>query len=139
MNQSKISPELKDKLLEFLCQANFETNIHIELNLLLSEIGIEFNDLYAVFRQFERMGLISNLNLRRNVTRFFLIVHVEALDFKNRGGFLVQEYELKMRLEKLALEIDNISKTIPEKASEFTNIAANLASCISLVSNINFG
>lgn len=133
MNQSKITPILKDKILEYICQADFERNIYIELKTILSELNIEFNDLLAILSQFERLGFISNLNLRRNVTTFFLIVHVDALDFKNRGGFLVYEYELKMKLEKMALEIDSLSKTFPEKASVFTNIAADIASCLSLV------
>lgn len=133
MNQSKITPILKDKILEYICQADFERNIYIELKKILSELNIEFNDLLAILSQFERLGFISNLNLRRNVTTFFLIVHVDALDFKNRGGFLVYEYELKMKLEKMALEIDSLSKTFPEKASVFTNIAADIASCLSLV------
>ena len=133
MNQSKITPILKDKILEYICQADFERNIYIELKTILSELNIEFNDLQAILSQFERLGFISNLNLRRNVTTFFLIVHVDALDFKNRGGFLVYEYELKMKLEKMALEIDSLSKTFPEKASVFTNIAADIASCLSLV------
>ena len=133
MNQSKITPILKDKILEYICQADFERNIYIELKKILSELNIEFNDLLAILSQFERLGFISNLNLRRNVTSFFLIVHVDALDFKNRGGFLVYEYELKMKLEKMALEIDSLSKTFPEKASVFTNIAADIASCLSLV------
>ena len=133
MNQSKITPILKDKILEYICQADFERNIYIELKTILSELNIEFNDLQAILSQFERLGFISNLNLRRNVTTFFLIVHVDALDFKNRGGFLVYEYELKMELEKMALEIDSLSKSFPEKASVFTNIAADIASCLSLV------
>ena len=133
MNQSKITPILKDKILEYICQADFERNIYIELKTILSELNIELNDLQAILSQFERLGFISNLNLRRNVTTFFLIVHVDALDFKNRGGFLVYEYELKMKLEKMALEIDSLSKTFPEKASVFTNIAADIASCLSLV------
>uniref|UniRef100_UPI0040481AD8 hypothetical protein n=2 Tax=Flavobacterium sp. TaxID=239 RepID=UPI0040481AD8 len=133
MNQSKITPILKDKILEYICQADFERNIYIELKTILSELNIEFNDLQAILSQFERLGFISNLNLRRNVTTFFLIVHVDALDFKNRGGFLVYEYELKMKLEKMALEIDSLSKSFPEKASVFTNIAADIASCLSLV------
>lgn len=133
MNQSKITPILKDKILEYICQADFERNIYIELKTILSELNIEFNDLLAILSQFERLGFISNLNLRRNVTSFFLIVHVDALDFKNRGGFLVYEYELKMKLEKMALEIDNLSKSFPEKASVFTNIAADIASCLSLI------
>ncbi len=87
MNQSKITPILKDKILEYICQADFERNIYIELKTILSELNIEFNDLQAILSQFERLGFISNLNLRRNVTTFFLIVHVDALDFKNRGGF----------------------------------------------------
>lgn len=115
MNQSKITPILKDKILEYICQADFERNIYIELKTILSELNIEFNDLQAILSQFERLGFISNLNLRRNVTTFFLIVHVDALDFKNRGGFLVYEYELKMKLEKMALEIDSLSKSFQKK------------------------
>jgi len=134
MNQSKITSILKDSILEYICKVDYEKRINFDLKTVLNELNVEFNDLNAILIQFERLGFISNLFLRKNVTSFYLIVHVDALDFKNRGGFLVYEYELKMKLEKLALEIDSLSKSFPEKASVFTNIAADLASCISLVS-----
>ena len=99
MNETKITPIIKDKILEYICQYDFERNIYVNLKTILSEINIEFNDLLAILSQFQRLGFITNLNLRRNITQFFLIVHVDALDFKNRGGFLAYEYELKMKQE----------------------------------------
>lgn len=132
-----ITPSSKDLVLAELCTAEFEVNVYIPLRPFLQHTHLEFHELQAVLNQFERLGFISNLNLRRTVSDFFLIVHLDALDFKNRGGFLVQEEVLKLTLEKLYLEVEQLSKDFPEKALTFTGIAANIATCLGLITGLS--
>lgn len=108
----------KDELLNVLCDANdYETLLSIPLSEVLSELDLTFNE----------------LNARRYSSEIYLAVHLEALDFKNQGGFFVQEETLKLTLEKLALEVEQLSKDFPEKALTFTSITANIATCLSAI------
>ncbi|EKB58378.1 hypothetical protein [Bergeyella zoohelcum] len=124
----------KDELLNALCDAkNYETLLSISLKNVLSELDLNFNELNAVLQQFQRLGFISELNVRKNSSEIYLAVHLEALDFKNQGGFFVQEETLKLTLEKLALEVEQLSKDFPDKALTFTSIAANIATCLGAI------
>lgn len=124
----------KDELLNALCDAkNYETLLSISLKNVLSELDLNFNELNAVLQQFQRLGFISELNVRKNSSEIYLAVHLEALDFKNQGGFFVQEETLKLTLEKLALEVEQLSKDFPDKALTFTSIAANIATCLGTI------
>lgn len=129
----EITPLIKDKVLNYLCQADFEKNVYTPLATTLQDLEISFDELNAILNQFERLGFISNLNLRRNADKFWLVIHIDAGDFKDRGGFFVQEATLKLTLEKLALEVDSLSKEFPDKAVTFTTIAANIATCLSFI------
>ena len=129
-----MTPLKKDELLNVLCDANdYETLLSIPLSEVLSELDLTFNELNAILQQFQRLGFISELNARRYSSEIYLAVHLEALDFKNQGGFFVQEETLKLTLEKLALEVEQLSKDFPEKALTFTSITANIATCLSAI------
>lgn len=125
-----INSEIKDKVLNFICEAKMEQHSYVQLKETLNILELEFDDLNAILNQFERFGFISNLNLRRNSTPFSLIVHLEALDFKNKGGFLITEQTVELALEKLALEVENLSKSFPEKANTFASIGSNIVTCL---------
>lgn len=132
-----ITPLVKDDVLNALCEANsYDVLLSTSLNSLLEELNLNFNELYAILKQFERLGFISNLNIRRHSPELYVAVHLEALDFKNRGGFFVQEETLKLSLEKLALEVEQLSKDFPEKALTFSTIAANITTCLGLLTSI---
>ena len=129
-----ITPLKKDELLNALCDANdFESLLGGSLNPLLDDLEMTFDELNAVLRQFQRLGFISDLNARRHSSEIYFAVHLEALDFRNRGGFFVQEETLKLTLEKLALEVEQLSKDFPERALTFTTIAANIATCLGAI------
>ncbi|MDE5525665.1 hypothetical protein [Elizabethkingia meningoseptica] len=124
----------KDELLNALCDVNdFESLLSLDLKSLLTDFHIEFNELTAILNQFQRLGFISELNARRHSSDLFLCIHLEALDFKNRGGFLMQEETLRLTLEKLKIEVDNLSNDFPDKAALWTSITANIATCISFM------
>lgn len=134
----KITPLVKDKVLSLLCSdsINFESVIILNQNELLKEVELLFDDLIAVLRQFERMGFVSDINARRSSSSLYICVHLDALDYKNRGGFIGQEEILKANIEKLLLEIESLKPSLPSKTKKLTEIASNIKLGLEL---INFG
>lgn len=119
-----ITPELKDSVLNALCQ-NCQPERMVNFKTEDLGIDISFNDLDAILSQFQRLGLISELNSRP--IAIFLYLNLEALDFWRIGGFSIQELATKQTLEKLRLEVEALKNTYPEKADTFTSILANIA------------
>jgi hypothetical protein len=129
---SNVTPVLKDNVLNCLCDSlTCESVFSLDINSVFSETKTDFNTLNAILSQFERLGFISHLNLRRS--SLSLCLHLEASDFKNRGGFYSQEEVLKLSLEKLLLEIDQLKPSFPDKLETFTAIASNIVSCLGLI------
>lgn len=129
-----INSETKDQVLTVLCRSvDLEQLQVLDLNQILQVCNLTFDELHAILIQFSRLGFVSELNYRRNSSALYVMVHVDALDYKNRGGFKAQDELLKLSLEKLSLEIDQLSRSYPEKASTFTTIAANIATCLALI------
>jgi hypothetical protein len=127
-----VTPALKDNVLNCLCSSiTCESVFSLEIDSVFLETKTDFNTLNTVLSQFERLGFISHLNLRRS--SLSLCLHLEAIDFKNRGGFYAQEEVLKLNLEKLLLEIDQLKPSFPDKLETFTSIASNIVSCLGLI------
>lgn len=83
--------------------------------------------------QFERLRLVSDINIRNSASKFYITIHLEILDFRNNGGFTVQEQLLKLTLEKLSLEVEELRNEYPDRTEKFTTIAANIATCLSFL------
>ncbi len=118
-----ITPHLKDHVLNTLCQnckpeqfCSFKPS-HIE--------DISFENLNAILNQFQRIGIIEDLNCRLH--SISLILRLDAFDFQRMGGFTAQELLVKTSLEKLQLEVESLQQSFPEKAETFTTILANIA------------
>jgi hypothetical protein len=127
-----VTPVLKDNVLNCLCESlSFEQFSQLDIEALLQETQTDFETLQAILNQFQRLGFISDLNMRYSALSFCL--HLEASDFKNRGGFYAQEEVLKLNLEKLLLEIENLKPNFPDKLENFTSIASNIVSCLGLI------
>lgn len=130
-----ITPFLKDQVLAFLCEnCQVERMSSGKTSELLQELEIEFNTLNGILSQFDRFGFISDLNLR--VSYFSLVLHTEAHDYKQKGGFQTQEEIFKANLEKLAWEIENLKKEVAPKhldtLSKIATIASTLISGLTL-------
>lgn len=127
-----VTPALKDNVLNCLCESlNCGSVYNLNINTVLLETKTNFNQLNAILPQFERFGFISHLGLNRTIVS--LAINIEAFDFKNRGGFYAQEEVLKLNLEKLLLEIENLKPSFPDKTETFTTIASNIVSCLALI------
>lgn len=103
-----------------MCQANTAE--------LLKVLDLDFDSFNAIMCQFKRFGFIDDLNLTRNHLYFILLV--DAIDYKNRGGFTFQEEVLETNINKLLLEIKVIEKQLEPKHLETANKISTIASAI---------
>ena len=76
--------------------------------------------------------MISDLNMRRHSPLIYLTLYLEALEFYQKGGFQMQDEILRLNLEKLKLEVEQLSKDYPEKALTFSSILSNISTVLGL-------
>ena len=128
-----INNETKDRVLSALCrQQRFEFMVSVNLIGFLLETETTFDELQAILIQFQRLGLISDLNMRRHSLVIYLTLYLEALEFYQKGGFQMQDEILRLNLEKLKLEVEQLSKDYPEKALTFSSILSNISTVLGL-------
>jgi hypothetical protein len=106
--------------------------IYIDLKELLSETDTTFNELQAILMQFQRLGFVSDVNMRHLSPQILIVVYLEALEFHQKGGFQMQDEILRLNLEKLKLEVEQLSKDYPEKALTFSSILSNISTVLGL-------
>jgi hypothetical protein len=124
-----ITPYLKDRLLTYLLNNCVpEQLISVKPNAILNELAMTFDTFNAIMVQFQRIGFVEELNLRRVAIQF--ILSVEAHDFAIRGGFVAQEELIEKNLNKLLLEIENLKKDLGPQKLETLNKLAGIASGI---------
>lgn len=125
--------ELKDLIL------NKFTEIGMSFSVELSEYANEFNTeqtvIAEILDQFERLVFLRQQKYMGDV--ILVNLTIDAFDFVNRGGFLVQEELLKANIQKLGLEIDllckELSPNLLEKAHKISAIGASIASAIKIM------
>lgn len=127
-----ITPVLKDAILNFICDnCPLERLVSIDCKLFLKQIETTKEILNAVMKQFERMGFIEHYG--SSIRELSFAVRIDAVDYKNRGGFLVQEQLYADSLLKLELDIKQLSEQFPENANTFTTVLANIATVLSFI------
>ena len=128
-----INNETKDRVLSSLCNLQcFESMIYIDLKELLSETDTTFNELQAILMQFQRLGFVSDVNMRHLSPQILIVIYLEALEFYQKGGFQMQDEILRLNLEKLRFEVEQLSKDYPEKALTFSSILSNISTVLGL-------
>lgn len=130
-----ITPAVKDKVLFFLCEnATPEQLSSANTTDILKELELGFGIFNAIMVQFQRFGLIEDLNLRRDFINFILLT--DAYDYAQKGGFIDQEGIFKSNIEKLLLEVDNLKKQLSpnqlESANKISAVASSIFSELSL-------
>ena len=110
----------------------FESMMFIDLKELLSETETTFDELQAILMQFQRLGFVSDVNMRHLSPQILIVVYLEALEFYQKGGFQMQDEILRLNLEKLKLEVEQLSKDYPEKALTFSSILSNISTVLGL-------
>lgn len=124
-----ITPTIKDEILTFLV-VNYDLNAvypRCDLKPLLKIVDSK-SHLQAIFKQFERLGLINNGTV--SSLCYSVSINVEAHDFLGRGGFIAQEEILKANINKLGLELENLPKELEPKNAEKASLIAALAANI---------
>lgn len=129
MQSTDITPAIKDKVLNYLCQHAIPEQVCSGNTIMvIAELDISFETFNAIMNQFLRKGLIEDLNLRQNAIHFILLV--DALDFRGRGGFMFQEEILEANINTLLLEMKIIEKELGPKYLDTTEKIASIASSI---------
>lgn len=127
-----ITPEVKDEILNLLCNGSieFEAMYQPKYNQFLEELENKVlkNEFIGILQQFQRYGLISRFVA--NSGTFNFILHVEALDLINRGGFVAIEKLLQDNIKKLDSEIKLLSKDLEPKSLEKANFILSLGQTI---------
>ena len=125
--------ELKDQILTILCEEIPAEGglFSLEAKALVSRVNSDMQTVLTILKQFERNGLISELNAHPMALR--LILMIEAVEFRNRGGFKMYEEIFQMTVEKLILEIQTLQKSSPEVAERMTSLLANLTTISTFV------
>ncbi|MBW7838617.1 MAG: hypothetical protein H3C36_03030 [Chitinophagaceae bacterium] len=127
-----ITPELKDTILKTLTDAGVKLNFN--LNQLAKELNIDRDVLEIILNQFENQQLMSIERMLGG--GMYVTLSADAFDFIRMGGFTMREKTLILTLEKLQLEVEKLSSDYPEKASTFTSIAANIATCLTFLATM---
>lgn len=122
----------KDVVLNLLCNEETIAEQQCWLNRqdFINQSGLDTQALASTLKYFERLGIISSLNYRHSAPTFSLIVHQEAFDVLNRGGFTMQEEVLQKEVQKLLLEIERLKPSIGDKIETVSTIANNIASVV---------
>lgn len=131
----KITPALKDRVLNCFCDGgSLEKHVNYNLRSVSTETNVDPDTLYAVLSQFQRFGFISDLNMTGSGD-LWLTLHLDALDFKDRGGFVGQDELLAAEIKKLLLELESLEPAFADKVDTITAIAANITTALALFLN----
>jgi hypothetical protein len=124
----------KDLLLFYLCEnCKFEKISDGPTPELLKELNLTYDTLDAILYYFQRLKFISDLNLTQR--SIYFILHLEANDFKIKGGFTFQEEILESNLQKIKLELENLKKQLqPEQLSTAEKISTILSTVMTAIS-----
>lgn len=127
-----ITPKLKDDVLNTLCSQIPAERALYSLNAseLVKQVNSDIESVFAVLKQFERKGLISDLNAHPAALR--LILMTEAVDLKNAGGFQAQEALIKANIDKLFLELEKHKPELLQKGSAIASILSGIQSGLEL-------
>lgn len=131
-----ITSALKDIVLQYLID-NCELEVVVSGNteVMLKDLEIDFTTLNAILSQFDRLGLLEELNLRRS--SFHLCLLLEAHDFMSNGGFGIQKEIFESNFNKLLFEIEALKKEIApdnlDKLNKVSGIVSTLLSGFALL------
>ncbi len=123
-----ITPAVKDDILSYICiKCPPENFFKIDTEEILRDIECDFNTLDAILSQFQRLNFLSKLGVGDTTT---FVPHLEATDFKQRGGFVAQEEIFETNIKRLLLEVDNLKKQLSPDQLETANKISSIASAI---------
>jgi hypothetical protein len=130
-----ITAAIKDKVLLYLCENCTPERASSAATTILKEIDIDFDTFNAIMHQFQRIGIIKELTIRKPYCFFILLT--EAHDYASRGGFTAQEELIVGNVEKLILEVEHLKKQLlPDHLDSINKIAGISSALLSALSLI---
>ena len=124
-----ITPLLKDSVLGYLiANCAIESHASGPTSKVLKELEMDFETFNGIMSQFQRFGFVSDLNLRRDYISF--VLHTEAHDYWQKGGFDVLEKIFIDNVTKLSLEVEKLKKDLGSQHLETLSKISNFASAI---------
>lgn len=132
-----LSFELRDKLLSIICDLQqFEKSARINFESTVKEIGITDDNFRAILRDFERSGLISDLD-DRLISNCIFVTRVGARDFIIAGGYTGGVTNLRAEINRLSSEVEELKKSSPSSAEKMTAHLANITTILGFRLNSN--
>lgn len=132
MKHRLVTAAMSDSLLEYLMD-NFPLGQLItvsNVNKMLADTGLAFNELNAMLEDFERLGLIGSLNARR--VAIHLAVTKKLHDFFEKGGFSGDLAKLKHELVLLQAQISGLGAKEAKEASTTINNVLQIISGLTM-------
>jgi hypothetical protein len=128
----------KDKVLNCLCSGGLvpESSHNLNRATFLSTTGLDTRAAHAILTYFSRMELVSIVNYQHQAPEFGLIVHIEAFDLYNRGGFHAQELFFEKANEILEKLRELESQFSEEEKRNFPKKLTLIASAITIADAI---
>lgn len=127
-----LTPEIKDRMLSYLCDTfEFEGICILQNDEIFNLVPVSLNELEAFFGQLVRMKLVGEQTMVFSETKSYIFLYLEAQDFLRIGGFTGKEAILKQSVEKLQLEIEKLRQNPSDPLTAITNvttIATNILS-----------
>ena len=127
--------EFKDRVLSLLCE-NIPSEKCLDVTMLLKVIP--FDVLYPVLQSFAKRGFVTNV-ITTHVS-IQLVLHLDAIDFFEKGGFAAENSVSELRKAKLQLEVKKLQfeiqklEDIPlENAERISTILANISAFASAI------
>lgn len=135
MTNSVITTKLKDNILSLLIEncklekgSTFDSK---SLSYIYNTYQIDYDSFSALLKYFERLQFISKLDIKRIGIMF--VLHIEALDFFNTGGFEMNDTILLKNTELLLAEIEALKPAFGDKFEKITTIAASIATYLTFL------
>ncbi|MEE0848235.1 MAG: hypothetical protein U0M63_01025 [Alistipes onderdonkii] len=123
-----ITTEIKDRIL-FDLTSRDSIVFHYSSVDIAQRLNLSCEVVTAVIKHFVKIGFIKLFRPDKPYAGD-IEMQIEAYDFANRGGFLVQEELLKANIQKLGLEIDVLAKELSPKGLETAEKIATIGSSI---------
>lgn len=111
-----ITPDLKDRVLDFIVERAPEMFIPVQSDSLATEMSTNRDVIESLLEYFQNRGLISYKPVLGIV--YLITIKVEAHDMKRRGGFVGEEEMLLGEFNKLVLELQSLQSTIEKNKFE---------------------
>ena len=130
----RITTQVKDDILHWLCDnAPLGRADDIDLPGLKNSVYFDYDTLYAVLKDFQKEGLISNFSTGFGSMTFVLSLEVKAHTLLQSGGFAVIDALNEANIQKILLELENLKKQLEPNQLESINKAATIMASIATV------